>query len=105
MNEKRIAHLSEMLKATPDDPFLLYAMGLEYLNGQDFDTAAERFGELVDSHPDYVPTYYQYALALVNKGEVDKAMEILPKGIEVATQANERKTANELAMLLEDLED
>ena len=105
MNDKRLAQLSEMLKADPADPFILYAIGLEHLNGGKISTAIERFKELSQSHPDYVPTYYQYAVALVSTGQLNEAMGVLEAGIEVAQAAGERKTVNELRMLLEDIED
>ena len=105
MNEKRLAHLSQMLEADPDDPFLRYAMALEHLNGGGFEGACSRFKELAEARPDYVPTYYQYAMALVQMGDLETAVPVLEKGIKVAYAAGEIRTVNELEMLLEDLED
>lgn len=105
MNEKRLALLSQMLEADPADPFLRYGIALEYLNAGDYKGAVGHFETLVAAHPDYVPTYYQYGVALVQAGDVEAAVEVLEKGVVVANEAGERKTANELAMLLEDLED
>ncbi len=105
MNDKRLAQLTEMQAADPDDPFIQYAIGLEHLNGGDISVAIERFKELSTAHPDYVPTYYQFAVALVQTGQVNEAIGVLEQGIEVAQKAGERKTVNELRMMLEDLED
>ena len=105
MNDKRLAHLNEMLKLDPRDPFVHYAIALEHLNGGDISFAKEKFQTLLEQFPDYVPAYYQYAVALVQTGEITSAMEVLERGIPVAQKAGERKTVNELKMLLEDLED
>lgn len=105
MNEKRLAHLNQMLTADPEDPFLLYAIALEYMNGERLEEARTGFKSLMDRHPSYVATYYQYAIVLVKSGELEEAEKVLATGIELARKAGEMKTANELAMLLEDLED
>lgn len=105
MNDKRLAQLSTMLESDPEDTFLQYAIALEYLNGQQFDEAIARFAGLQQQDPGYLATYYQYAMALIQKGEVSSAIEVLEMGIPVAEQSGDRKTANELRMLLEDLDD
>ena len=105
MKDKRLAHLEQLLQTNPEDPFILYAIGIEHFNSNDFNKANTTFGQVVERFPDYVPTYYQFALTKVHLGEVEEAIEIIQKGIPVAQKAGERKTANELAMLLEDLED
>ena len=105
MKDKRLAHLRQLLQADPNDPFLHYAIGIEHFNSEDFELANQSFQDVVDRFPDYIPTYYQFALTKVHLGEVENAIELLNKGIPLAQKAGERKTANELAMLLEDLED
>ena len=81
-----------------------YAIGLEHLNGGDMSLALTKFKELTENHPDYVPTYYQYAMAQVQSGQIDEAIGTIEKGIPIAATAGERKTVNELQALLEDLE-
>lgn len=105
MKDKRLAHLRQLLEVDPNDPFLHYAIGIEHLNSQDFEEASRVFQNIVEAFPDYVATYYQYAIAKVNLGDLDGAVAIIEKGIPVAQKAGERKTVNELNMLLEDLED
>ncbi len=105
MKDKRLAHLRQLLETDPNDPFLHYAIGIEHFNSDDFEEASRVFQNIVDAFPAYVPTYYQYALAKVNLGDIKGAVEVVEKGIPVAREAGERKTVNELNMLLEDLED
>ncbi len=105
MKDKRLAHLRQLLEAEPNDPFLNYAIGIEHFNSQDFEEAKGVFQSLLDRSPDYVPTYYQFAMTLVHLGDADGAIEVIEKGIPIARKAGEKKTANELTMLLEDLED
>jgi len=105
MKDKRLAQIRQLLAADPSDPFLHYAIGIEHFNGEDYPLAKQAFKELTVSFPDYVPTYYQYAMTLVHLGEVNDAIGVIEAGIPIAQKAGEKKTANELAMLLDDLED
>ncbi len=105
MKDKRLAHLRQLLELDPNDPFLHYAIGIEHFNANDFEEAGEAFGNVVTTFPDYVPTYYQYALTKVHLGDINGAIEVIQLGIPKAKDAGEKKTVNELAMLLEDLED
>lgn len=105
MKDKRLAHIRLLLETDPNDPFLHYAIGIEHFNAEDYPLAKQAFKELITSFPDYLPTYYQYALTLVHLQEINDAIGVIEQGIPVAQKAGDKKTANELAMLLDDLDD
>lgn len=83
MNSTRIQQLYEFLKETPDDPFLLYALALEYSEERP-DKAREIFEELLSNHPDYLPTYYHAAALMEQTGHREHAILIYEKGIKLA---------------------
>lgn len=79
----------------PTDPFNLYALALEY---QKTDTlkAAVFFDNLLNNHPDYLPTYYHAAAFFAELNEIEKAEEIYKKGIQLAKHIGNAKTLGEL---------
>ena len=104
MNDKRLAQLSQMQAADPDDPFFPYAIAQEYLSGQQLAMARSQFEALMARFPDYLPAYYHAGMTIVQLGDADAAIICLQKGLALATAQGDRKTANEIRELLEDLE-
>lgn len=80
----------------PDDPFFVYALGLEYLQKNDTTEAEKYFQETLRSFPDYLPTFYQYGKLLEEKGDLKNALAVYEKGIELAKRLGEKKTQGEL---------
>jgi tetratricopeptide (TPR) repeat protein len=105
MNETRLAQLKALLQSEPGDPFLVYGVAQEYVSGGDHAAARPWFEQLVKEHPDYVPTYYHYGLSLYHLEELETAIEVWKKGVEVASASGDRKTVAEIKELLEDLGD
>ena len=105
MNEIRLAQLKALLEVEPDDPFLVYGVAQEYVAAGDHAGAKPWFERLANEHPNYVPTYYHYGLSLYHLQEVEAAIEIWKKGVDVAQAAGDRKTVAEIKELLEDLGD
>ena len=92
-----------MLKDQPNDPFLRYALALEYISEGNEDEAASIFEELIHKHPDYHATYYHYAKLFERAGNEKKAVEMYEKGLEVSQRLNERHAFNELRSALDEL--
>ena len=97
----RIQILKQYLAEDPADPFNQYALALEYLKA-DVNEARRLFQSLIEKHPNYLPTYYPYALLLVESKEPDMAEEIFEKGMSVAKSAGDMKTYRELQSAQED---
>ena len=99
----RIAQLEEFLKESPNDPFLYYALTLEYQKlGDDFKTRAG-FEHLVQTFPDYVGTYYHFGKFLERLGESQQAEEIYRRGIDIAAQLRNHHAKGELMGALNQL--
>lgn len=95
MQEQRMARLHQMLQETPEDPFLLYALALEYRKF-DLTQAISWFDKLLVQHPHYLPTYYHAAAALIEAGKAAEAKTVYQKGIALAQEQQESHSLREL---------
>jgi len=95
MNLSRIEQLLKFLEEDPQDTFTLYALALEYKEVRP-EEAERIFNQLLISYPDYLPTYYQAAALLEEKGEVDNALKVYKAGMEVAEKQNDTTAYKEL---------
>lgn len=94
-NLKRLQQLLDYLKEEPDNPFNLYALALEY-RAVDPDKVAYYFDRLLNSHGDYLPTYYHAADFFAGREETDKARDIYEKGIQLAIKNQDQHSLREL---------
>ena len=95
MSQNRLESLKEFLKETPNDPFILYCIALEYEKISDTECVTQ-FNALLSNYPDYLPTYYSFGKYLETKNQLDEAEDIFLKGLELAKAKGELKTAGEL---------
>lgn len=98
MNSERLKQLLELESENSDDPFIFYAIALEY---QKFDVkkSSEYFEKIVASYPDYLPVYYTYGNLLYEEENYDLSIKIVQKGIELAEKQQEKKALEELKQL------
>jgi len=94
--KSRIQQLQEFLKDDSNDSFLKYALALEYVRVKENDTARDCFLKLIKEDENYVASYYQLGKLHESLNEVEKAMIIYKKGIEIAQKMNNKKTLLEL---------
>ncbi len=88
MSASRIESLFELLKETPDDPFLFYCLALEYQK-TDNAQALGYFEKLLNEYPSYVPTYYHAAALYAQLGKRAEAEKTYLAGLaESSQQAN-----------------
>ena len=108
MNKERLRLLKQYHEEEPDDPFNLYALANEYMASEP-GSAKGYFDQLLEKHPDYLPTYYQAAQLYTSLEKFHLALEIYEKGIALADAQNNGKTLQELRSayqgLLFELED
>lgn len=81
MNNQRLQNLLQLLENTSKDPFLYYAVAMEYQKAEDFDNARKYYQILLDDFPEYSGTYYHYAALLDELGEIELALACYEKGI------------------------
>ncbi|MDC1331374.1 tetratricopeptide repeat protein [Cyclobacteriaceae bacterium] len=95
MNIKRIKELQKLLEKNPLDPFLLYAMTLEFL-GKNNEFCLASFRKLLTEFPDYLPTYYQAAQLFSDCGYVEEARVTYELGIEKTALSKNIKALEEI---------
>lgn len=93
---ERINKLKSFLENSPNDPFLQYALALEYLKIANFEEALRLFEQLIEQSPGYVGTYYHLGKLQEQLEQPQQAMITYQKGIEIATHQNDRHSASEL---------
>lgn len=95
MNNQRIQQLIRFVQEEPGEPFNVYALAMEYLDGQP-EQARAYFDQLLTDHPDYLPTYYHAAALFAGTDQRDRAAELYERGIALARTQNNQKTLQEL---------
>ncbi len=101
----RIAYLENLLVEMPEDPFVPYALALEFVKINDSYKATFYFEKVLKIDASYLGLYYQYAKFKLEQRQKKEALDIVNAGIIVAiTQANNH-TLSELQFLKEDIDD
>lgn len=95
MNPDRLKLLLEYYRAEPNDPFNIYALGIEYRD-HDPQESLKYFEILIENAPDYVPTYYHLANLYVALEMDEKARVTFENGIARATAQNEELLLREI---------
>lgn len=96
MNTKRLEQLMNMRKEDPKDPFLIYAIAMEYAKIEKYDESLVNYELLVNEHPDYVGTYYHLAKLYELLKMPEKAEAIYQKGLIVAKKNADHHAHSEL---------
>jgi len=96
MTTDRISKLKTMQSNRPDDPFLPYAIGIEYKNMSKFPEAIEHFKDVHDRFPDYIPNFFHYAGSLEALEDFPAAIAIYDEGIEKASAQDDQHALSEL---------
>lgn len=101
----RIEQLQEMLREEPLDPFLNYAIALEYAKIGEVQKGISIIEEILQRDEDYLGAYYQLGKLYEESGHAEKAIVVYQKGMEIAKKQKNNKTYGELntaLMLLDD---
>lgn len=104
MNDERIQQLIRFVQEEPGEPFNVYALAMEYINGQPAQ-ARVYLDQLLTEHPDYLPTYYHAAALYADMDERERATELYNKGIALARAQHKQKTLQELQRALQAFEE
>lgn len=97
----RMRQLQQMLEKTPDDPFLLYGIAMEYKKAGETGRAVEFFDRTIGVDPGYCYAYYQRGQVLESDGDEDAARQAYRDGIEAATKKGDAHARGELEAALE----
>ncbi len=99
----RIAALSEILAADPEDTFARYGLAMEYSKAGQIDQALQEYQTLIGKNPDYTPAYFMAAQTLANASRVDEAKRWLVDGISCARRTGNAHAQSEMTAMLEEL--
>ncbi|MFK7900584.1 MAG: tetratricopeptide repeat protein [Cyclobacteriaceae bacterium] len=99
----RLESLLNMLKESPEDPFLIYGLALEY-HKTNLQKAKGYFDQLLNEHPDYVATYYHAGSLYEELDDEDTAKTIYAKGMEVSKAAGDQHAYGELKTVFDMLD-
>ncbi|MEO9003573.1 MAG: tetratricopeptide repeat protein [Ginsengibacter sp.] len=101
----RINKLKEYMKTAQKDSFLQHALALEYIKVGNDEEAKKLFNEILKREPTYLGSYYHLGKLLERIGDLQKAMRVYKRGMEVAEAADDSHSYNELQGAYEDAED
>ena len=99
----RIAALTEILAANPEDSFARYGLALEYSNTGQTEQALTEFKKLIEKNADYTPAYFMAAQALAKADRIEEAKRMLVDGISSARRTGNTHAQSEMTAMLEEL--
>ncbi|MFO7180937.1 MAG: tetratricopeptide repeat protein [Pseudomonadota bacterium] len=102
---KRLATLIQMTSAGTQDPFVWYALALEYRKEGRVEEALATFTTLRERNPDYLPMYLMAGQMLLENDRREAAREWLGAGIALARRKGDGKTLSELEATLDEASD
>lgn len=93
---ERLVQLEELLKESPTDPFLHYAITMEHVKLGDDSKSKQGFENLVSEFPNYLGTYYHFGKFLEKTGDTSRAITIYEQGMELAKSLRNMHALGEL---------
>jgi predicted Zn-dependent protease len=99
----RIAMLSEILAANPEDSFARYGLAMEYAKAGQVEQALQEYRTLIEKNPDYTPAYFMAAQTLATASRVEEAKRMLVDGISSARRTGNTHAQSEMTAMMEEL--
>ena len=93
----RLDQLFDLLKAQPNEPFLLFAIAKEYEKAGDNNDALNYYLQLEETTPQYVGTYYHLGKLYERLQQPETAFKTYKKGMEIAKQEGDMHAYSELS--------
>jgi Tfp pilus assembly protein PilF len=101
----RLQQIEGMLREDPNDPFLNYALALEYAKINEVEKAIVLIETILNKDENYLGAYYKLGKYYEETLQTEKAVAIYQKGIEIAEKQKNKKAQGELNEALQMLED
>lgn len=106
ISDKRIQSILYMLAKEPNDVFLNYALGLEYvMQKSTFDLAEAQFIKVKQLNPQYIAAYFQLGQLYVAMQKKEAALLTFNQGLALAKDLKNNKAVNEISEAIFLLED
>src|ERR1017187_3473512 len=99
----RIAILTEILAASPEDTFARYGLAMEYAKAGQIEQALTEFKTLIEKNPDYTPAHFMAAQTLANADRTAEAKRMLVEGVSSARRTGNTHAQSEMTAMLEEL--
>ena len=99
----RLEQLAEFLEKEPNDPFLQYAMAIEYIGKDNKAKGKEILLHLKEKHPNYTALYYHLGKLYQQEGDSETAEKIYREGIVLTMKSKEQHTLAELQSALNNM--
>lgn len=100
MTTERLQQLEDMLRETPNDVFLLYAIALETFKTGQNEFAIEKLRLIIDFSPEYLPAYFRLGQWLAECDKIEESRVILLKASSLARAQQDHKALQEIEELL-----
>ncbi|MGL4596862.1 MAG: tetratricopeptide repeat protein [Bacteroidia bacterium] len=105
MVNTRLAALEEMLRESPNDAFVQYAIAVELAAQNQQGEAIQRIEQLIGDQPTYLGAYYKLGKLYEEINQPEKALDVFRRGATLAQQQGNKKTLGELNEAIWMLED
>jgi len=92
----RLEQLEQLASKAPGDPFVQYAIALEYVSSHRLEQAAEILERLMAASPDYTAGYHQAGRVYEQLDRDDEARRCYELGIVVAERQGDAKDLDEM---------
>jgi tetratricopeptide (TPR) repeat protein len=92
--------LEQFVVDKPTDAFARYGLALECAKLGEDEAANDNFKKLLETNPNYVAGYYQFAQFLARVGRLDEARKLLSDGVVVAQNAGDMHARDEMQAAL-----
>jgi len=92
--------IQAMLARDPNDVFLHFSLGMEYVQAGKPDQAVAQFKQVLELDPRYIAAYPQQANALIGMNRKEEAKVVLKQGIDVAGKVGDRHAADNMSNML-----
>lgn len=99
----RLATLLQIESQKPNDDFLLFAIGLEYISVEEWGKAKDYLERLRHIHPSYTATYLHLGKLYEQLNENENAKNCYESGLMITKEKNEQKNWRELNEALTNL--
>jgi tetratricopeptide (TPR) repeat protein len=97
MSTTRMEQLQALLRDSPGDAFLQFAIAKEYEVVGDFPSALHAYEQLGASEPGYVGLYYHWGKLLERLERTDEARDVYDRGLDISKAAGDRHAWSELS--------
>jgi Tfp pilus assembly protein PilF len=99
-----MAQLRQMLERTPNDPFLLYGLAMEFKKANEPALALDYLSKTLTADPQYCYAYFQQGQVYELQGDLSAARSAYLAGIDAAGKKGDAHARSELEGALSMLE-